>query len=160
MGEVVLDYQLTWNEWRKIYWGASLKKNAVTFLVFFAFVYGLHAVAIASHNVAWAVGVAIFTFLYVTWTFGVTPKRYWNSAPDVQEAKRVAVSEEGVLRTSESLEEEFRWEQFRSLKETKSYFILLGPPGAASVYLPKRALRTSDDGDRLRQMVLRHVPSS
>jgi hypothetical protein len=160
MDEVVFEYRLTWVEWRRIYWGATTKKTISTFVLFFAFVFGLAGLAIDDDNLAWVIVIAIFAAQYVVWTFWVAPRRYWNTAVGVQEAKRVEISDEGVLRKSESLEEKLGWEGFRSLKVAKRYFILVGRPGSGSVFLPKRGLTTTEDESTLLRVILRHIPYS
>jgi hypothetical protein len=158
MVEVVIEYRLTWREWRRIYWGASTKKSAYAFVVVFAFVFGLSTLVFSDRSLVLVIVIAIFAAQYVGWTFWIAPRRYWNSAVGVQEAKRVEVSDEGVVRTSESLQETLGWDQFRSLKEADGYFILVGRPGCGSVFLPKRGLATIEDEDTLRRLILGHIP--
>jgi len=159
MDEVVIEYQLTWREWRTIYWGASARKNAWAFVVFFAFFFGLSALVFADHSGTWAIVIAILALGYIVSSSWITPRRYWNSAVGVQEAKRVAVSDEGVVRRSESLEERLDWGRFRRLNVTKDYFILVGRPGTGSLYIPKRGLATAHDEATLLELILRHLPA-
>jgi len=159
MDEVVIEYQLTWSEWRTIYWGASAKKSVWAFVVFFVFFFGLSALVFADHSETWAIAIAVLAFAYIVSSSWITPRRYWNSAVGVQEAKRVAVSDEGVVRRSESLEERLDWGRFRRLKVTKDYFILVGRPGTGSLYIPKRGLATAHDEATLLELILRHLPA-
>jgi hypothetical protein len=103
--------------------------------------------------------IAILALGYIVSSSWITPRRYWNSAVGVQEAKRVAVSDEGVVRRSESLEERLDWGRFRRLKVTKDYFILVGRPGTGSLYIPKRGLATAHDEATLLELILRQLPS-
>jgi hypothetical protein len=160
MDDVVLEYRLTWREWRRTYWGASTKKSVYAFILVFAFVFSLSTLVFSDRSIALVIVVAIFAAQYVVWTFWIAPRRYWNSAVGVQEAKRVEVSDEGILRTSESLEERLGWGLFRSLKDANGYFILVGRPGSVSVYLPKRGLSSAECEGALLRLILRHLPSS
>jgi hypothetical protein len=159
-GSVVIEYQLTWGEWRRIYWGASMKKSISAFALFFAFFFGITTLLFANHYQVAAIVIATLALVSVVSRFWVAPRRYWNSAIDVQEAKHVTISDAGIVRTSESLEERFAWDRFRSVKDAKDYFILKGPSGSASVYLPKRGLLTPEDEDELLRLILGHIPSS
>jgi hypothetical protein len=159
-GTIVIEYRLTWGEWRRIYWGASMKKSISAFALFFSFFFVISTLLFANHNQVAAIVVAILALVSVVSRFWIAPRRYWNSAVDVQEAKHVAISDEGIVRTSESLEERFAWDRFRSVKDVKNYFILKGPSGSASVYLPKRGLPTTEDEDVLLRLILLHIPSS
>jgi len=160
MDEVIIEYRLTWREWRRIYWGASTKKSLYAFVLVFAFIFGLSTLAFSDHSIALVIVIAIIAAQYVVWTFWIAPRRYWNSAVGEQEAKRVKVSDEGIVRTSESLEERLGWERFRSLKDASEYFILVGRPGSGSVFLPKRGLRAVEDEGALLRLILRHIPYS
>ena len=160
MDEVVIEYQLTWHEWRRIYWGASTMKSIVTFILAFAFAFGLLGLAFADHSVAWVIVIAIFAAQYVVWTLWVAPRRYWKSALGVQEATRVEISDDGIIRKSDSLEERLDWERFRSVKDANGYFVLVGRPGSRSVFLPKRGLTAGEAEGELLRLILRHVPYS
>ncbi|HEY5262810.1 MAG TPA: YcxB family protein [Acidimicrobiales bacterium] len=159
-GTIVIGYQLTWGEWRRIYWGASMKKSISAFALFFGFFFGISTLLFANHNQVAAIVIAILALVSVVSRFWIAPRRYWNSAIGVQEAKRVEIGDEGIVRTSESLEERLAWDRFRSASDTKDYFILKGPSGSASVYLPKRGLRTPEDEAVLLRLILTHIPSS
>ena len=159
MDEVVIHYQLTWREWRRIYWGASTKRSVTAFILVFLFAFGLSTLAV-SESLVLVIVVAVFAAQYVVWTFWIAPRRYWNSAVGVQEAQRVVVSDDGVLRTSASLEERLDWERFSGVKIAKRYVILLGRPGTQAVFLPKRGLSSPDDEIALRRLVDAHLAHS
>jgi hypothetical protein len=143
-----------------MYWGASAKKSAYAFVLVFAFVFGLATLIFSDRSIALVIVIAIFAAQYVVWTFWIAPRRYWNSAVGVQEAKRVHVSDEGIIRTSESLEERLGWQRFRSVKDARGYFILVGQPGTGSVFLPKRGLLALEDEGAMLRLILRHLPNS
>jgi hypothetical protein len=159
MDEVVIQYQLTWREWRRVYWGVSTKRSAYAFILVFLFVFGLSTLAVAQ-SLALVIVVAVFAAQYVVWTFWIAPRRYWNSAIGVQEAKRVVISDEGVRRASTSLDERFGWDRFSAVKIAKRYVIFLGRPGTPSVFLPRRGLSSADDERALRRLIDVHLPHS
>jgi hypothetical protein len=160
MDEVIIEYRLTWREWRRIYWGTSTKRSISTFVLLFAFVFSLVGLIVDDDNLVWVIVIAVFAAQYLVWTIWVAPRRYWKSALGVQEAKRVAINDEGIVRTSESLAESFGWDQFRSVRDARGYVILVGRPGSMSVFLPKRGLRAPNDEDVLLRLILRHIPYS
>jgi hypothetical protein len=157
---IVIEYRLTWDEWRRIYWGASMKKSVSAFALFFVFFFGVSTLLFANDDRLAAIVIAVLAVVSVVSRFWIAPRRYWNSASDVREAKRVEIGDQGILRTSESLEERFAWDRFRSVRDAKDYFILKGPSGSASLYLPKRGLLATEDAGVLLRLILRHIPSS
>lgn len=159
MDEVIIEYQLTWREWRRIYWGATTKKIISAFILFFAFFFGVSVLVFANHRQVWDIVIAALALVSIVSNFWIAPRRYWNSSPGVQEAQRVAVSDDGVVRTSASLDETLGWEHYRSVKDERGYFVLVGRPGYRSVYLPKRGVATPEDEGVLLSLILRHVPS-
>jgi hypothetical protein len=160
MDEIIVEYRLSWSEWRRIYWGASIKKSVSAFLLYIAFVFGVSTLVFSDGSRVQVLVIAIFAVAYFASYFWIAPRRYWNSGVGVQEAKRVEIGDEGIARTSESLEERLDWDRFRGFKEAKKYFILIGRPGSGSVFLPKRGLATVEDEGALRRLILRHIPSS
>src|SRR5271154_1034863 len=115
---IVIEYELTWNEWRKIFWGASAKKVISAFALFFTFFFVVSLLVFNGDSRLWAIVISILGVVSVASNFWVAPRRYWNAASGAREAKHVEVSDEGIVLASASLEERLAWDHFRSVKDT------------------------------------------
>ena len=71
MDEVIVEYRLSWSEWRRIYWGASIKKSVSAFLLYIAFVFGVSTLVFSDGSRVQVLVIAIFAVAYFASTFGL-----------------------------------------------------------------------------------------
>jgi hypothetical protein len=74
--------------------------------------------------------------------------------------QEVALSEESIVFSGRDASGTLPWTAYPCYRETPWSFILWNPSGGASTMLPKRAFTTSDDVQRCRDLLARHLRRS
>jgi hypothetical protein len=158
MNEVVFEYQLTFEECRRIVLGASPKTNRAIAVILVGIVVIGAGGAIASHEWIGALATVAFIAFCLVTRFWIASRRFWNSALGIQEPRTVTFNEEGIVSKSESVELKYPWSQFSSAKETEEFFVLLTPRSGRAIAIPKRGLVSAEDEVRFRSMLESHAP--
>jgi len=158
MDEVVFEYQLTYDECRRILLGASPKANRAVIIILLGIAVIGAGGAIASHE--WIGALATVTFISFCLTMRIwhMPRRIWKYGLGIQEPRKVTFNRDGIVSKSESVELKFPWSRFSSTRETKEFFVLLTSRNAPEIVVPNRGLRTAEDEKRLRSILEAHAP--
>jgi len=150
MDEVVVEYQLTWGEFRRMQWGVGRRRNIILVI---AVLILASITALAGDDLQWriaagmpAVGVPLLLF----WIF---PRNEWNNGLGIQGPRRVTVGDEGLVVKSESVEFKLKWKQIVRVEETNDYFVLFSKKRIALFVILKRGLRSKDDEGKLRLLL-------
>jgi hypothetical protein len=154
MGEVVIEYQLTWSEFRSMQWVSSRKKYIVLIIVVLVLA---SIFAIAGNDVQWWIGMALSAFVFFGMIFWLGPKNYWSHSLGIQESRLVTVGDSGISSKSESLEFKLGWPQITRVDETHEYFILQTKKGTGAFVILKRGIHSADEDRKLRNLLTTHV---
>jgi hypothetical protein len=156
MNEVVINYQLTWPEFRKMQWIVAPKRNLVLVLVIVTF---SAILAVAGSDIQWTIAAIIFGLGFPAMFFWISPKMNWNNSLDAKDPRTTTVDEAGIVNRSTTRELKLAWSQIDAVKENARYFIAFPVKGHGALFMPKRGLRSSDDETMLRTLLQTHVGS-
>jgi hypothetical protein len=102
--------------------------------------------------------VELFWVWAVTTILWFGPKHVWKTGRGSQEARRLTISDEGIVRSSASLEATLKWEWFVAVRESEEFFVLRPRWRQNSFSIPKRSLRSQQEEETLRELMGRHLP--
>jgi hypothetical protein len=108
-----------------------------------------------------AVALAVFAVLvgFPRLLYRRLSRRLVRDNPGLQGPARLAVTEDGLHTRAANVESRVGWSRYQRYVETKESFVLLASdrPGAALQVLPKRALATPAEIERLRALLDQHL---
>ena len=157
MGSVVLQYQISFEEFRRgLVRATPLKSLAVIagLLIFFV-LYGA-----AAKDWGWIFFGGGFVVVFAFMALVATPRRYWKAGIGLQEPRTITLSDAGILNTSPSLEMKLEWSRFGRVRETKEFFILMPKKRVGAFMILKRGLVAPGDEQRLRALFATHLSRS
>jgi hypothetical protein len=154
MDEVVLQYQITWEEFRGGQMRAIPNRG---YLMIAVLTFGPILIGVTTGDAFWIYyGVAFALFFFLMASF-IGPKRYWNAAIGFQEPRTVTINDEGVTSKSASLEMKLPWSRFGYVRESKGYFTLMPKKKLGAFMIVKRGLSSTSDEQTLRRLLETHL---
>jgi hypothetical protein len=162
MDEVVIEYQLTFDESRRALLGASPKTNRALVIIMVGAELIAAASTIGNNEPTWSIvlaSVEVIVFaVFLVRRFWLVPRRYWRVMPGVQEPRTVTFGNQAIVSKSESVETTYEWSQFSSTRETSEFFFLVPRKRVMGFAIAKRGLRSTEDEMRLRLLFESHAP--
>jgi len=156
MNEVVLEYRLTWPEYRRMQWRAGQSRNNLLVIVVVIF---STIVALAGDDLEGRIAAGIFVFGLLFMNFWGTPRIQWSNGLGMQELRQLTIDDRGIFSKSESLEFKIDWSQVAHVAETSDYFVLFAKRRAVLFVILKRGLSTQDEEAKLRHVLNDRVPT-
>jgi hypothetical protein len=158
--EVVLEYQLTFDEFRQGRLGGSFRKNLI-FIVLVCFLAAIFTVAsIAGHSVTEAILSPALAIGFIWLTLWFEPKRMWNQQIGQQEPRTVTFGDDGVKIKSRSRETTYEWSRLARVKETNDFIMFFPKRGPQTLFVLKRGVCSEEDQEKLGRILLAHFPPS
>ena len=150
MEVVVLEYQMSWEEFRRgLFLAVPTKAKVfpVCFVLAFLFFGGVSG---DSFWYYYGVGFALFFSLSL---FVLRPRRFWRAAVGIQEPRAVTVSREGIESNSRSLDIRLEWSRFAKVRESNEFFYLTPRRRGGGFLILKRGLKSELDERNLRLLL-------
>lgn len=160
MEEMTLEYELTWEEFRRSQMGASRGKPILLNVVVCFSLLILAALEASDHAWIWLALTVAFVAWFLSASLWIGPKRAWKVGIGAQEPRTVTFSNDGIDRASESLKIRLEWTRFSSVRETNDFFIFVPKKSQSSFSIPKRVFRSQDDEEAFRSLVEKHLESA
>jgi YcxB-like protein len=152
--EVVLEYQATWEEFRRGQMRAIPNKGlAVMALI----TLGAILLGLTSKDSFWIYYGVAFAILFFLMAVVFGPRRAWNAGIGFQEPRKVTINDKGVVSKSNSLEMKLEWSRFRYVRESKDLFLLMPKKKMSGFMIVKRGLASASDERALRHILERHL---
>jgi hypothetical protein len=148
--DVVLEYQITWAEFRRAQIRA-VPMRAVDIVGGVTLVCVL--IGVTDHQPFWTYYGIVFCLVFSFLMSYVAPRRIWNSGLGFQEPVKVTINDQGIIRKSASLEIKLEWSRFQRVRESKEFFILMPRKKIGAFLILKRGLDSAVDENRLRQLL-------
>lgn len=155
MNEVVIEYRLTWPEYRRMQWRAGRSRNILLVIIVLMF---SAIVAIAGDNWEWRIAAGIFAFGLLLMNYWGTPKIQWSNGLGMQELRKLTIDDRGIVSKSESLEFKIDWSQVAHVEETNDYFVLFGKRRTVLFVILKRGISSQDEEVKLRHVLNDRTP--
>jgi hypothetical protein len=155
MNDVVLDYQLTWPEYRRLAWLADPKKHSLSLVVYLI---PASVLAIGGADYHWTLAAAIFGVGLPITSFLIAPRFKWNNEPSIRGPKTTTVDNERLTFASEQREVILEWTQISRTRETRNFFVFHSKKPYGAYFVPKRGLHSIDDEEKLRRFIESRVP--